>query len=83
MFRPFFVYFLETADLRQHRTKTACRLCTSSACISFRHIAPKLLGKRQLAVVVLVQSDEKSDFASDAQSLSGVALTFQLIRQNF
>jgi hypothetical protein len=42
----------------------------------FRHISQILLGKRQLAVVVFSQSDEKSDFASAQQSLCGVALNF-------
>jgi hypothetical protein len=54
--------------LRQHRTKTAVstslipRLLLHICLHIFRHIAPKLLGKRQLAVVVLVQSDEKSAY---------------------
>jgi len=40
----------------------------------FRHTAQKLLEIRQYSCVVSVQSDEKSDFASAAQSLCGVAL---------
>ena len=40
----------------------------------FRHIAQKLLAIRQYACVVFMQSDEKSDCASAAQSLCGIAL---------
>ena len=39
-----------------------------------RHLAQKLLEIRQYSCVVSVQSDEKSDCASDAQSLCGIAL---------
>ena len=38
----------------------------------FRHIAPKLLDIREYACVALAQSDEKSDYASYAQSLCSV-----------
>ncbi len=40
----------------------------------FRQIVQKFLDIRQYACVISVQSDEKSDCASDAQSLCGVAL---------
>ncbi|MBO5320706.1 MAG: hypothetical protein J6B01_13035, partial [Ruminococcus sp.] len=39
----------------------------------FRHITQKLLAIRQYACVVFMRSDEKSDCASAAQSLCGVA----------
>ena len=45
----------------------------------FRHLARKLLDIRQYACVVFIQSAEKSDCASDAQSLCGVALIFLTI----
>jgi hypothetical protein len=41
----------------------------------FRHLAPFLLGIRKYSCVVIAQADKKSDCASDAQSLCGVALT--------
>ena len=40
----------------------------------FRHITQKSLDRRQPACVIFMQSDEKSDCASAAQSLCGVAL---------
>ena len=54
--------------LRQHRTKTALRLSTTSAC-SFSVI----LHKTRL-ITVRLQSDEKIDGASAALSLCGIAL---------
>ncbi|MBO5319226.1 MAG: hypothetical protein J6B01_05395 [Ruminococcus sp.] len=42
----------------------------------FRHITQNRLAIRQYACVAFVQSDEKSDCASAAQSLCGVAFTF-------
>ena len=39
----------------------------------FRHITQILLALRQQGCVKFRQSDEKSDFASDAQSLCGIA----------
>ncbi|MBO5320628.1 MAG: hypothetical protein J6B01_12640 [Ruminococcus sp.] len=48
-------------------------------CLRFsRHLAQKLLDRRQPACVVFIQSDEKIDCASPAQSLCGVAITFHL-----
>ena len=59
--------------LRQHRTKTALQLSTTSAC-SFSVI----LHKTRLITVRLLarfaQSDEKIDGASAALSLCGIAL---------
>ncbi len=40
----------------------------------FRHIAQKFLDRRQPACKISIQSDEKSDGASCAQALCGVAL---------
>ncbi len=40
----------------------------------FRHLAQKFLEMRQHSCVISIQSDEKSDGASAAQSLCGVAL---------
>jgi hypothetical protein len=40
----------------------------------FRHLAQKSLDRRQPACTIFAQSDKKSDGASDAQSLCGVAL---------
>ena len=40
----------------------------------FRHITQILLALRQQGCVKFRQSDEKSDFASDAQGLCGIAL---------
>ena len=40
----------------------------------FRHITQKSLDIRQYACGIFVQSDKKSDYASDAQSLCGIAL---------
>ena len=40
----------------------------------FRHSAQKFLDIRQYAFGISVQSDEKSDFASFAQALCGIAL---------
>jgi hypothetical protein len=45
----------------------------------FRHLAQKSFDRRQPACMIFAQSDKKSDCASDAQSLCGVALT---IRRN-
>lgn len=42
----------------------------------FRHFAHKFLDIRQYAFKISVQSNEKSDCASAAQSLCGVALSF-------
>jgi hypothetical protein len=39
----------------------------------FRHLAQKSLDRRQPACTIFAQSDKKSDGASDAQSLCGVA----------
>ena len=47
----------------------------------FRYLAQNLFDIRQYACIDFVQSNEKSDFASDAQSLCGIALNkhvFQL-----
>ena len=41
----------------------------------FRHLAQKFLDIRQYAYKISVQSDEKSDCVSAAQSLCGVALS--------
>ena len=44
-------------------------------CLRFsRHLAQKLLDIRQYACVVFIQSDEKIDCASPAQSLCGITL---------
>ena len=40
----------------------------------FRYLAQNLFDIRQYACIGFVQSNEKSDFASDAQSLCGIAL---------
>jgi hypothetical protein len=40
----------------------------------FRHIAQKSLDIQQYACGIFVQSDKKADYASDAQSLCGIAL---------
>ena len=40
----------------------------------FHHSAQKFLDIRQYAFGISVQSDEKSDFASFAQALCGIAL---------
>ncbi len=40
----------------------------------FRHLAQKSLDIRQYACKISVQSDEKTDFASFAQALCGIAL---------
>ncbi len=44
----------------------------------FRHLTQKSLDRRQPACVIFMQSDEKSDCASDAQSLCGVALKIMM-----
>ena len=60
--------------LRQHRTKTIfCILCASCLHI-FRHLAQFVLARRQPCCVLIVQSDEKSDFTICTQSLCGIAL---------
>ena len=41
----------------------------------FRYLAQNLFDIRQYACIDFVQSNEKSDFASDAQSLCGIALS--------
>jgi hypothetical protein len=41
----------------------------------FRHLAQKYLDIRQYACGISIQSDEKSDSASSAQALCGIALT--------
>ncbi|MBR6044620.1 MAG: hypothetical protein IKP47_03180, partial [Ruminococcus sp.] len=46
----------------------------------FRHITQILLALRQQGGVEFRQSDEKSDCASDAQWLCGVALVFPVSR---
>jgi hypothetical protein len=43
----------------------------------FRHLAQKSFDRRQPACMIFAQSDKKSDYASDAQSLCGVA--YQLL----
>jgi len=40
----------------------------------FRHLAQKIFDRRQPACKISIQSDEKSDGASCAQALCGVAL---------
>ena len=42
----------------------------------FRHLVQKFLDRRQPACKISIQSDEKSDGASCAQALCGVALKF-------
>ena len=60
--------------LRQYRTKTIfCILCASCLHI-FRHLAQFVLARRQPCCVLIVQSDEKSDFTIFTQSLCGIAL---------
>ena len=60
--------------LRQHRTKTIFWILHTSCLHLFRHIAQFVLARRQPCVVLIVQSDEKSDCAIRAQSLCGIAL---------
>jgi hypothetical protein len=43
----------------------------------FCHLAQKSFDRRQPACTIFAQSDKKSDGASDAQSLCGVALVVQ------
>ena len=70
--------------LRQHRTKNALRLSTTSAApegsalgvLFFRHSAQNSLDNRQVNYARFAQSDEKIDGASAALSLCGIALTF-------
>ena len=62
--------------LRQHRTKTIYWILHVSCLHIFRHIAQFVLARRQPCVVLIVQSDEKSDCAIHAQSLCGIALNF-------
>ena len=68
--------------LRQHRTKTALRLSTTSAApegsalgvLFFRHSAQNSLDNRQVNCARFAHSDEKIDGASAALSLCGIAL---------
>ena len=48
----------------------------------FRHITQKSLDIRQYACGIFMRSDKKSDYASDAQSLCGIALKNPLISFN-
>ena len=49
----------------------------------FRHLAQKFLDIRQYACEISIQSDEKSDYASFAQALCGIALkAFQTVKKN-
>ena len=66
---------------RQHRTKTALRLSTTSAApegsalgvLFFRHSAQNSLDNRQVNYARFAHSDEKIDGASVALSLCGIA----------
>jgi len=68
--------------LRQHRTKTALQLSTTSVApegsalgvLFFRHSAQNSLDNRQVNYARFAQSDEKIDGASAALSLCGIAL---------
>ena len=72
----------EARSLRQHRTKTALRLSTTSVApegsalgvLFFRHFAQNSLDNRQVNGARFAQSDEKIDGASAALSLCGIAL---------
>ena len=68
-----------TYGLRQHRTKTIFWILHTSCLLLFRHIAQIVLARRQPCVVLIVQSDEKSDCAIRAQSLCGIALNLILV----
>ena len=67
-------YLYVAEDLGQHRTKTIFWILHTSCLHLFRHIAQFVLARRQPCVVLIVQSDEKSDCAIHAQSLCGIAL---------
>ena len=63
-----------TEIIRQHRTKTIYWILYVSCLHLFRHLAQFVLARRQPCVVLIVQSDEKSDCAIHAQSLCGIAI---------
>ena len=60
-------------EIWQHRTKTIYWILRMSCLHLFRHIAQFVLARRQPCRVLIVQSDEKSDYAIHAQSLCGIA----------
>ena len=69
-----YIYF------RQYRTKPACRLCTQSAC-RFSAILPRNpLPYIKYACGISKQSGEKSDDASYAQALCGIAYNPKIVR---
>ena len=70
---------LRPFNLRQHRTKTIFWILHTSYLHLFRHIAQIVLARRQPCVVLIVQSDEKSDCAIRAQSLCGITLMLSLL----
>ena len=65
-------------NLGQHRTKTIFWILHTSCLHLLRHIAQFVLARRQPCVVLIVQSDEKSDCAIRVQSLCGIALISQI-----
>ena len=66
---------LKFKDIRQYRTKSVWRLCTSSACRFSVILHRNPLPDTKSACGISVQSAEKSDYASYAQALFSVSYT--------
>ena len=67
------IFFFGSGFYGQHRTKTIYWILYVSCLHLSRHIAQFVLARRQPCRVLIVQSDEKSDYAIHAQSLCGIA----------